>query len=229
MAVSPTQRRFCGGRSTPAIRAMFLFSPQTLESSQVLSRIWLETSKLSLALLVLRVGANHAHHPASMNDLALVANLFHARTNFHAARSLQTPIKPLLATGCGARTGPSLIRCYLYRYTILPRVRSYGESSTATLSPAKMRIKFLRILPETCARTWCLFSSSTRNMALGNGSMTVAMTSMASSFGFPESPLSPFFLSSNSLAIFSCSIVPTLTTTARSLLLGASESTARWQ
>src|SRR5215470_10262826 len=68
-----------------------------------------------------------------------------------------------------------------------------------------MRIKFLRILPETCAKTWCLFSSSTRNMAFGNGSMTVAMTSMASSFGFPESPLSPFFFSSNCFAIFSCS------------------------
>src|SRR5216684_7769778 len=56
-----------------------------------------------------------------------------------------------------------------------------------------MRMKFLRILPETCARTWCLFSSSTRNIALGSGSITVAMTSMASSLEFPESP---FFFSS---------------------------------
>src|SRR5712692_538093 len=54
-------------------------------------------------------------------------------------------------------------------------------------------MKFLRILPETCARTWCLFSSSTRNIALGSGSITVAITSMASSFEFPESP---FFFSS---------------------------------
>src|SRR5512142_2033344 len=44
-----------------------------------------------------------------------------------------------------------------------------------------MRMKFLRILPETCANTWCLFSSSTRNMALGRGSITTAMTSIASS------------------------------------------------
>src|SRR5215469_1939509 len=44
-----------------------------------------------------------------------------------------------------------------------------------------MRMKFLRILPETCARTWCLFSSSTLNMALGNGSITTAITSIASS------------------------------------------------
>src|SRR6476469_10547092 len=44
-----------------------------------------------------------------------------------------------------------------------------------------MRMKFLRIFPETCASTWCLFSSSTLNMALGNGSTTVAITSIASS------------------------------------------------
>src|SRR5262249_21247649 len=90
---------------------------------------------------------------------------------------------------------------HLYRYTIRPRFKSYGESSTATLSPGRMRMKFLRILPETCARTWCLFSNSTRNMAFGSGSRTVAITSMASSFGFPESP---FFFSSNCFAIFSC-------------------------
>src|SRR5438128_1685488 len=61
-------------------------------------------------------------------------------------------------------------------------------------------MKFLRILPETCARTWCLFSSSTRNIAFGNGSITVAITSIASSFGFPESP---FFFSSSRFAMFS--------------------------
>src|SRR5260221_12972414 len=63
-----------------------------------------------------------------------------------------------------------------------------------------MRMKFLRILPETCARTWCLFSSWTRNIAFGSGSITVAITSMASSFEFPESF---FFLSSSGLAISS--------------------------
>src|SRR5579863_3145041 len=44
-----------------------------------------------------------------------------------------------------------------------------------------MRMKFLRIFPETCARTWCLFSNSTRNMAFGSGSRTTAITSIASS------------------------------------------------
>ena len=42
-------------------------------------------------------------------------------------------------------------------------------------------MKFLRILPETCASTWCLFSSSTLNIALGSGSTTTAITSIASS------------------------------------------------
>src|ERR1700722_11194279 len=43
--------------------------------------------------------------------------------------------------------------------------------------------------PETCARTWCLFSSSTLNIALGNVSTTVAITSIASSFDklYPDS------------------------------------------
>src|SRR5271170_219591 len=48
-----------------------------------------------------------------------------------------------------------------------------------------MRIKFLRIRPETCARTWCLFSNSTLNIALGSVSTTTAITSIASSFDKP--------------------------------------------
>src|SRR5579875_1322963 len=66
-----------------------------------------------------------------------------------------------------------------------PRLRSYGLSSMATRSPGRMRMKFFRMRPETCARTWCLFSSSTLNIALGNVSTTVAITSIASSFDKP--------------------------------------------
>ena len=51
-------------------------------------------------------------------------------------------------------------------------------------------MKCLRILPEMWARTWCLFSSSTRNIAFGSGSTTVASTSIASSF-FDKRLLSP--------------------------------------
>ena len=51
-------------------------------------------------------------------------------------------------------------------------------------------MKFLRILPETWAKTSWLFSSLTLNMALGNVSRTVAMTSIASSFD-NQCPLLP--------------------------------------
>src|SRR6266849_4928355 len=46
-----------------------------------------------------------------------------------------------------------------------------------------MRMKFIRILPDTWASTLWPFSSSTRNIALGSGSTTVPSTSIASSFG----------------------------------------------
>src|SRR5687768_8430364 len=68
-----------------------------------------------------------------------------------------------------------------------PRVRSYGDSSTFTLSPVRMRMKFMRILPETWASTRCPLSSSTRNIAFGNGSTTVPSTSIASSLAIRAS------------------------------------------
>src|SRR5688500_4913887 len=42
----------------------------------------------------------------------------------------------------------------------------------------------MRIFPEMCASTLWPFSSSTRNMALGRGSMTVPSRTIASSLGF---------------------------------------------
>src|ERR1700690_3143404 len=41
----------------------------------------------------------------------------------------------------------------------------------------------MRIFPEMCASTLCPFSSSTRNMAFGNGSTTVPSTRIMSSLG----------------------------------------------
>src|SRR5579859_5655832 len=46
---------------------------------------------LSLALLVLRVGANHAHHPAPVKHFALVANLFYRCSYFHDPLPLLPP------------------------------------------------------------------------------------------------------------------------------------------
>src|SRR6266540_1399455 len=61
-----------------------------------------------------------------------------------------------------------------------PRVRSYGDNSTRTRSPGRIRMKFIRSLPLMWASTRWPFSSSTANMVLGRGSMTVPSTSIAS-------------------------------------------------
>src|SRR6476646_9397251 len=61
-----------------------------------------------------------------------------------------------------------------------PRVRSYGESSTRTRSPGRIRMKFIRSLPEIWASTRWPFSSSIANMVFGSGSRTVPSTSIAS-------------------------------------------------
>ena len=74
----------------------------------------------------------------------------------------------------------TFINLYLNRYVILPRVRSYGDSSTRTLSPGRIRIKFIRILPEAWASTRCPFANSTRNIALGKFSFTTPSTSIES-------------------------------------------------
>src|SRR6266540_1580251 len=61
-----------------------------------------------------------------------------------------------------------------------PRVRSYGDNSTRTRSPGRIRMKFIRSLPLMCANTRWPFSSSTANIVLGSGSITVPSTSIAS-------------------------------------------------
>src|ERR1700757_4524975 len=61
-------------------------------------------------------------------------------------------------------------------------VRSYGESSTETLSPGTMRMKCLRILPEICARTLRWPGRSTRNIVPGRTWVTVPSVMICSSF-----------------------------------------------
>src|SRR5437588_11609363 len=63
-----------------------------------------------------------------------------------------------------------------------PRVRSYGDNTTLTLSPGTMRTKFIRMRPERVARTSCFSSISTLNMALGRASITLPSTSISSFF-----------------------------------------------
>src|SRR5919108_1764419 len=75
-----------------------------------------------------------------------------------------------------------------------PRVRSYGLSSTRTVSPGRMRMKFCRSLPEMWARTSCPFSSRTLNIAFGSGVTTSPSTSIASFFGKRHAPSSTDWL-----------------------------------
>src|SRR4051794_662423 len=70
---------------------------------------------------------------------------------------------------------------YLCRKVILPLVKSYGDSSSVTLSPAKTRMRLRRKRPARCARTTRLCSNSTLKRPLGNFSFTVPVTSMLSS------------------------------------------------
>src|SRR6266571_2373195 len=71
---------------------------------------WLEISMLSLALLVLGVDANHPHHAAPMDHLALITNLFHRCPNFHVPlnpATKSTSILPSWGAACGAPTKPN--------------------------------------------------------------------------------------------------------------------------
>src|SRR5690606_4464504 len=86
-----------------------------------------------------------------------------------------------------------LLAPYFLRYVILPRVKSYGDNSTVTLSPGKMRMLWIRILPDTCAITVCPLSSSTTNFVLGKISLTFASTSIKSSLAIITPLLSKVF------------------------------------
>src|SRR5205823_89417 len=111
-------------------------------------------------------------HALALDDLAVLAARLDRRSHLHRFAS------SLLVSSAGF-AGAIL---YLNRYVMRPRVRSYGDSSTFTRSPGRIRMKFIRILPLTCASTRWPLSSSTRNIAFGNGSTTVPSTSIASSF-----------------------------------------------
>src|SRR6266568_538404 len=73
-------------------------------------------------------------------------------------------------------------RGYCSRKMIRAFVRSYGDSSTETLSPGTMRMKCLRILPEICASTLRWPGKSTRNIVPGNTCVTVPSVTICSSF-----------------------------------------------
>src|SRR5215831_20471881 len=77
MYVSAMNDRLLRGRSTPAMRAMFLLNQPLAASRQ----------PLALPLLVFRIDADHAHHPAAVDDLALVTNLLYRCPYLHKSCS----------------------------------------------------------------------------------------------------------------------------------------------
>src|SRR6185436_17911446 len=110
----------------------------------------------ALPLLVLGVRADDHHGAVAPDDLAVVAPRLDGRSDLHGFLD------------------------YFSRYVMRPRVRSYGDSSTRTRSPGRIRMKFIRSLPLMWASTRWPFSSSTANIVFGSGSMTVPSTSIAS-------------------------------------------------
>src|SRR5919106_1046344 len=122
---------------------------------------------LPLPLLVLGDDADHHHHAGALDHLAALAAGLHGRRNFH-----------------------------LILYVMRPRVRSYGLSSTRTVSPGRMRMKFWRSFPEMWASTSCPFSRRTLNIAFGRGRITSPSTSMASFFGKRHAPSTQLWINS---------------------------------
>jgi hypothetical protein len=89
---------------------------------------------ISLTLFMLGVRADHHDATLAFDNLAFFADRLNRRSYFH----LKLPYLPL---------GFSLLE----RQVMRPLERSYGEISTVTLSPGKIRMKFIRSLPEMCA------------------------------------------------------------------------------
>src|SRR5829696_5647729 len=69
-----------------------------------------------------------------------------------------------------------------------PRLRSYGETSTRTRSPGRMRMRKRRIFPAQWPSTSCPLSSCTRNIAFGSASTTSPSNSTLSSFAKLDDP-----------------------------------------
>ena len=78
---------------------------------------------LALTLFVLRILTDNHDFSLALNNLALLANFLYRRSDFHLNALLE-----------------NLALAYFDRHVILPLVRSYGETSTVTLSPGRIRM-----------------------------------------------------------------------------------------
>ena len=81
-------------------------------------RVFSDAVRLALTLLVLGVLADDHDATLALDDLALLANRFHRRSDFHLVLMVQ----------------------FLARQVMRPRLRSYMDISTVTLSPGSIRM-----------------------------------------------------------------------------------------
>ena len=101
------------------------------------------------ALLLLMLGVFADNHDAAfaLDDLALFANGFHTRSYFHGGSPFASYGQKIIFL----KRVLSFQNQFLPRQVMRPRDKSYGESSTVTLSPGRIRMKFIRSFPEIVA------------------------------------------------------------------------------
>ena len=114
---------------------------------------------------MLRIFADNHNLALTLDYLALFANFFNRRSDFHLYPSFH--VNNIY---------------YLLRHVMRPLVRSYGDISIVTLSPGSMRMKFILSFPDIWALIVCPLGSSTTNWAFGNASLTVPSISITSCF-----------------------------------------------
>jgi hypothetical protein len=101
----------------------------------------------ALLLLVLRVLADNHDAAFALDNLALFANGFHTRSYFHGGSPFASYRQKIIFS----KRIASFQNQLLPRQVMRPRDKSYGESSTVTLSPGRIRMKFIRSFPEIVA------------------------------------------------------------------------------
>jgi hypothetical protein len=129
--------------------------------------------------------ANYKKLSASANYFAVFAHLFNTCSYFHLIELILDTdcLDTYIALRISGKANYRSLRM------IRPLVRSYGVTSTITLSPGKTRILLTLSFPAICARIICPESIWIRNKALGKFSRTLPSSSITSLLlsDFPKS------------------------------------------
>lgn len=130
---------------------------------------------------MLRILTNHTNYPLSADNCTVITHFLNRWTNFHKEKKIVNIRNSFIGQ-----------EAYFLRKTIRPRERSYGVSSTRTVSPSIRLMKFFRIFPDIYARIIIppppkSSGSLTSKIAPGRVFIIVPSTSILSSFCFLES------------------------------------------